>query len=57
MRFDYILSVCTLPHTSLILVFFYVFSCRRSFLVVSNLFNDGCSADCCDFGVLVRGGE
>ena len=37
--------------------FLYVLSCRKSFLVGSSLFHQWCSADHCDFGVLVGGGE
>ena len=53
--FDYIISPPLLP-VSLWFVLFD-FSCRKSFLVGAGLFHGGYSADDCDFGGLIRGGE
>ena len=43
--------------TSLIWFLLCVFGCRRPFLVGPIFVIDGCSADSCNFGVLMRGGE
>lgn len=53
--FDYISSPLLLPVSLWFL--FCVFSCRRSFLVGSNLFQRWLSADSSDFGVLTKGAK
>ena len=50
MELDYSVSPPLLPVSFWFLL--YAFTCR-SFLVSSGLFTDGCSADSCDFGVLI----
>ena len=54
MGFAYITKVPLFPsHSS----FFFVFGCRKSFLVFPSLFVNGCSAVSCDFGVFMREDE